>query len=83
VAGEAKGTFEPGAARVCARLSAKDTSGEETQRRSWCTDVELVSAAATAEAADDDDTLSIVALVVGALALLLGGAALVRSRRAA
>lgn len=93
VAGAGPGTFKPGSARACGRLVATKQSGAVTQRRRWCRDVTLVSetaavpSAAAAGADDDDDddddgkTLSVVALVLAALALLFGVMTLARARR--
>ena len=83
VAGARPATFEPGAARACARLVATDPEGEVTQRRNWCRNVTLVSEAGVAADDEDDDgePLTVAALVLAGLALLLGAAAFALARR--
>lgn len=71
-----------GKARGCAVLrTLRDTA--ETDRHEWCNDVVLISATGGGAQEDrDDSVVSWVALGVGALAVLVALAALVRPRRA-
>ena len=81
--GESGSVFDPGQARACAVLrTLEDTA--ETDRHQWCNNVVLTAAGAGGTASDDDESvLSWVALGVGAVAVLVAFAALLRPRRGA
>ncbi len=84
VSGNAPGHFDPGTARACAQLTATAAGGDVSRERRWCQNVRLVSEAGVAggdDEEDDDDALSLAALIVGGLALVLGAAAFLLSRR--
>lgn len=78
VAADGDVVFEPGEARGCAVLRTLK-EGAQTDSHEWCNDIELVAAGA---AEDGDSPISWVALAVGAVAVAVAVAALVRPRRA-
>lgn len=85
VAVEGDDLFEPGSARGCGELVATNTDGDVTRKRNWCSDFTLVSDTSGVEADADDeedsDALTVVALILGGLALLLASLTLLAVRR--
>lgn len=68
--------FETGPAQACGVITTATADGEATGETEWCSDVELITLASTS-----DSNATKVAVVLGAIALVAGGAALVRTRR--
>jgi hypothetical protein len=86
VAVDGDAVFTPGAASGCGHLVATDPGGRVSQDRRWCSDFTLVSEAAPVagagdEAEEDSDTLTVVAIVLGALALVFAAATALLVRR--